>query len=173
MEIYRGKKWEKNNEMTHCHNGLLSLIQNIMKSSFQFISNLCNIRPRKKLIFHSSLRDLIEDLSKETFNNYWRVFRNNCSLIMYQNIIPWNLLKSYYGIQQQPLRNTLWKDVSSHCVKSLPIRSSSGPNTAKYGPEKLRIRTLLWKCNILAKTMNSKCEEFVFPYHCMLQTWIW
>ena len=29
-----------------------------------------------------------------------------------------------------------------HCVKSVRIRSFSGPNAGKYGPEKLRIRTL-------------------------------
>ena len=34
-----------------------------------------------------------------------------------------------------------------HCVKSIRIRSFSGPNTGKYGPEKLRIWTISaqWK----------------------------
>ena len=46
-----------------------------------------------------------------------------------------------------------------HCVKRVCIRSFSGtyfpafgvniPNAGKYGPEKLRIRTLFTKCNCL------------------------
>ena len=31
---------------------------------------------------------------------------------------------------------------NSHCLKSVHIRSFSNPNVGKYGPEKLRIRTL-------------------------------
>ena len=44
----------------------------------------------------------------------------------------------------------MW-DLTRHCVKSVRIRSFSGPyfpgkNAGKYGTEKLRIRTLFTQC---------------------------
>ena len=33
-----------------------------------------------------------------------------------------------------------------HCMKSVRIRSYSGPDAGKYGPEQLRIRTLFTHC---------------------------
>ena len=40
----------------------------------------------------------------------------------------------------------LMKMIDYHYVKSVGIRSFSGPNSGKYGPEKIRIRTLFTQC---------------------------
>ena len=49
----------------------------------------------------------------------------------------WNLIKLWVS---DPL--PVSKLTATHCVKSVCIRNFSGPNVGKYGPEKLRIRTL-------------------------------
>ena len=41
-----------------------------------------------------------------------------------------------------------------YCVKSVLVRSFSGPNAGKYGPEKIRIRALLTQCTAAAKTYS-------------------
>ena len=38
--------------------------------------------------------------------------------------------------------------ITTHCVKSVRIRSFSDPNAGKYIPEKLRIRTLFTQWHI-------------------------
>ena len=45
------------------------------------------------------------------------------------------------------LNALLKKYIPSHCVKSVRIRSFSGPNAGKYGPENPRIRKPFTQCS--------------------------
>ena len=49
-----------------------------------------------------------------------------------------------------------------HCVKSVHIRSFSGPNAGKYGPDKLRIRTPFPQCRGASKTLLNINEGASF-----------
>ena len=56
------------------------------------------------------------------------------------------------------------KCLHHHCVKSVRIRSFSGPNVRKYGPEKLRIGTLLTQGNILNKPEMPSLKNLLHVY---------
>ena len=51
--------------------------------------------------------------------------------------------------------------IDCHYVKSVCIRSFSGPNAGKYGPEKLRIRTLFKQGNTPENAVLSNSSENV------------
>ena len=55
-----------------------------------------------------------------------------------------------------------WKDRRFHWVKGVRIRSFSGPNAGRYGPEKLQIRILFkqWSTNCL----RVDCDVYLLSF---------
>ena len=58
----------------------------------------------------------------------------------WKNIVELNTIESNKALK------AYWGAL--HCVRSVLNRSFSGPNTVKYGPKKIRIRTFFMQCYV-------------------------
>ena len=64
----------------------------------------------------------------------------------YVKMPQWKNMVALNTIESNKALKAYWS--ASHCVRSVRIRRFSGPNTGKYGPKKIRIRTFFMRCYV-------------------------
>ena len=80
--------------------------------------------------------------------------------------------KRYYRVTTWDLKLLVLYKSHFHCVISVRIRSVSGPNAGKYGPEKLQTQTIFPQCLSFATlhVWNTTFQYFVLLGKFLLKT---
>ena len=91
--------------------------------------------------------------------NFW-VKPGYCTVMGTKKVV---YFKRYYRVTTWDLKLLVLYKSHFHCVISVRIRSVSGPNAGKYGPEKLQTQTIFPQCLSFATlhVWNTTFQYFV------------